>query len=69
MILLITKSSSVLVAKYKNYVQDAAVTSRIKIVDWVGFEPTILHLRSTRSTNLNYQPPVVGSLATCNFPI
>jgi hypothetical protein len=30
---LITRSSSVLLAKYKNYAQNAAVPSRFKIVD------------------------------------
>jgi hypothetical protein len=33
-------------------------------VDWVGFEPTILYLRSTRSTNLNYQPELIDHF-TC----
>jgi hypothetical protein len=35
---LVIKSSSVLVAKYKKHAQNAAVPSRIKIVDWVELE-------------------------------
>gem|GEM_PF-2515537 len=40
----------IMLAKSKNCVQIPAVIFRLETVDWVGFEPTTLHLRSAHST-------------------
>jgi hypothetical protein len=42
--------SNILVAKFENSVLIPTVIFPFKIVDWVGFEPTTLHLRSAHST-------------------
>lgn len=40
----------IFLAKFENSVHIPTVPFHSKMVDWVGFEPTTLHLRSAHST-------------------